>query len=60
MVIMTSKPVLRTAKKIITNLRGAIATIGKDILGFEAHEIVIHPLGHHFLIPWSPSAWLAK
>jgi hypothetical protein len=43
-VIMTGKPVLITANTILAKLRAAIAAIGKDVLGFEAHEIGLHSL----------------
>jgi hypothetical protein len=43
-VIMIGKSVLFTAKTVISKLCAAIATIGKDILGFEAHEISLHSL----------------
>jgi hypothetical protein len=40
--LMAGKQVLFTAKTVLAKLRAAIAAIGKDVLGFEAHEISLH------------------
>jgi hypothetical protein len=42
--IMSDKPVPFAARTVLADLRAAIANIGKEVLGFEAHEIGLHPL----------------
>jgi hypothetical protein len=41
---MSGKPVLFVSKIILAKLRSASAAIGKDIMGFEAHEIGLYSL----------------
>jgi hypothetical protein len=41
-ILMAGKTVMLPVKTILAKLRAAIAAIGKDVLGFEVHEIGLH------------------